>query len=79
MRFYYMERNLNSTPQLVHIYLKDYGPLIGNKDTAFLDGVTDAVSRKIYSSVYLTIVCSRSGPTDTILIGTSSSSSKKEM
>ena len=54
MRFYYMERNLNSTPQLVHIYLKDYGPLIGNKDTAFLDVVTDAVSRKIYSSVYLT-------------------------
>lgn len=54
MRFYYMERNLNSTPQLVHIYLKDYGPLIGNKDTAFLDVVTDAISRKIYSSVYLT-------------------------
>ena len=32
----------------------------------------DGINLKIYSkSLYLTIVCSRSGPTDTILIGIS--------
>lgn len=53
LRYYYMERNQTSTPQVVNIHQKNYGPLIGNKDTAFSDVIVDAFSRKIYSSVYL--------------------------
>lgn len=53
LRYYYMERNQNSTPQMVNIHQKNYGPLIGNKDIAFSDVITDAFSKKIYSSVYL--------------------------
>lgn len=53
LRYYYMERNQTSTPQIVNIHQKNYGPLIGNKDTAFSDVIVDAFSKKIYSSVYL--------------------------
>lgn len=53
LRYFYMERNQTSTPQIVNIHQKNYGPLIGNKDTAFSDVIADAFSRKIYSSVYL--------------------------
>lgn len=53
LRYYYMERNQTMVPQVVHIHQKNYGPLIGNKDTAFSDVIADAFSRKIYSSVYL--------------------------
>lgn len=53
LRYYYMERKKNSTPQLVSIHEKDYGPLIGNKDITFSEVVADAFSRKIYSSIYL--------------------------
>lgn len=54
MRYYSMERNQNSSPQLVDIREKNYGPLLGDRDTAFSDVIVDAFSRKIYSSVYLT-------------------------
>lgn len=54
MRYYSMERNQNSTPQLVDIREKNYGPLLGDRDTAFYDVIVDAFARKIYSSVYLT-------------------------
>lgn len=53
MRCFFMERNQNSTPQLIDIREKNYGPLLGNRDTAFSDVIVDAFARRIYSSVYL--------------------------
>ncbi|MCI5492876.1 MAG: DUF5716 family protein [Lachnospiraceae bacterium] len=54
LRFFAMERNQKTTPQLVTIYGKNYGPLIGRKDIAFLDVLKDAIGKKILSAVYLT-------------------------
>ncbi len=54
LTYYYMERNTKTTPQLVTIKEKNFGPLIGKKDTAFLDVLSEAFGKRIYSSVYLT-------------------------
>ena len=54
LKYYYMERNTRTTPQLVTIKERNFGPLIGKKDTAFLDVLSSAFEKRINSSVYLT-------------------------
>lgn len=53
LRYYHMERNIMTTPQLVTVKEKNYGPLMENPDVAFTDVVKDALQKKIFSTVYL--------------------------
>ncbi len=54
LRYFYMERNTKTTPQMVTLKEKNYGPLLGKKDTAFMDVISEAFGKRIFSSVYLT-------------------------
>lgn len=54
LKYYYMERNTKTRPQLVTVKEQNFGPLLGKKDTAFLDILPQAFGKRIYSSVYLT-------------------------